>query len=254
MAEQIAERMEAERRLGHEMELAKQVQSKLLPQEAPRLRTLDYAAACIQAHAVGGDYYDFIDLGTGRVGLVLADISGKGFPAALLMASLQANLRSHYAAARADLPRLLESVNHLLYKSTADDHFATLFIGEYDDATRRLRYANCGHNPPLLLRKEGDVERLTDTATALGMFEVWESSIGELQIGSGDSLVLYTDGVTEAMSDDGEEFGEARLLETLRAHCHLPAPALLNAIVTAVRRFSEPEQRDDLTLVVARAR
>ena len=189
-----------------------------------------------------------------RVGLVLADISGKGFPAALLMASLQANLRSHYAAARADLPRLLGSVNHLLYKSTADDRFATLFIGEYDDATRRLRYANCGHNPPLLLRKKGAVERLTDTATALGMFEVWESSIRELQLASGDILVLYTDGVTEAMSDDGEEFGGARLLETLRAHCHLPAPALLNAIVTAVRQFSEPEQRDDLTLVVARAR
>jgi serine phosphatase RsbU (regulator of sigma subunit) len=246
--------METERRRALEMERAKQVQSRLFPQEAPRLRTLDYVGVCMQASAVGGDYYDFIDLGLGRVGFVLADVSGKGVPAALLMANLQAILCSHYAAAREDLLRLLESVNRLLYKATADDRFATLFIGNYDDATRRLRYANCGHNPPLLLRKEGAVERLTATATVLGIFEEWESTIAEVQLGSDDTLVLFSDGVTEAMTHDGEEFGVARLLEALCAHRHLPAPGLLNAIVTAVRQFSGSEQRDDLSLVVARAR
>ena len=163
LAEQITERIEAERRAAREMEIAKEVQSKLFPQHSPLLETLEYAGDCIQARAVGGDYYDFIELGPGRLGLVLADIVGKGMSAALLMANLQAYLRGQYAVSPDDLPRLLETVNRLLYKSTVPHHYATLFVGNYNDTGRRFRYANCGHNPPVLLRGDGAIEHLTVT-------------------------------------------------------------------------------------------
>jgi sigma-B regulation protein RsbU (phosphoserine phosphatase) len=161
MAEDIARRMQAEERVAHEMSIAKQVQEKLLPQQAPPLATLDYTGACVQARTVGGDYYDFLDLGPGRLGLVLADIAGKGISAALLMANLQANLRSQYALALEDFGRLIQSVNRLFHDSTSGRHFATFFFGYYDDATRCLRYANCGHNPPVVLRADGNIEPLS---------------------------------------------------------------------------------------------
>ncbi|MFZ0792291.1 MAG: SpoIIE family protein phosphatase, partial [Candidatus Korobacteraceae bacterium] len=197
MAEKMAESMEAERRSEQEMQIARQVQSRLLPQQAPSLPTLECAGRCIQTRAVGGDYYDFLDFGAGKLGLVLADISGKGISAALLMANLQANLRSQYALALEDLPRLLRSVNHLFYKNTENNHYATTFFAVYDDQNRTLRYVNCGHNPPLLLRKNGDVEWLQASATVLGLFEEWDCSVVEQQLETGDVLVIYTDGVSE---------------------------------------------------------
>ncbi len=253
LAEQMAERLEAERRTAHEMEIARQVQSKLLPQKAPPLATLDYAGACIQARAVGGDYFDFLDLGEGRVGFVLADIAGKGISAALLMANLQAHLRSQSALLLQDLPGALCSVNRMFYESTEPSNYATLFLGIYDDASRRLRYANCGHNPPLLLR--GDtMERLRATVTVLGLFEKWDCEVAEAQLLPGDVLVIYTDGIVEAMNADQEEFGEAALLRVLRENRHLDADRLLAAVTAAVQQFSAGEQSDDLTLLVAQVR
>ncbi len=252
LAEGMAESMEAERRAAQEIEIARQVQARLFPQKHPPLKTLEYAGGCTQARQVGGDYYDFLDLGPGRLGLVLADIAGKGISGALLMANLQANLRSQYAVALDDLPRLLQSVNRLFYENTADNSYATLFFGDYDDRTRRLRYANCGHLPPLLLRADGSVARLEATSTVLGLFETWSCSVEETFLVAGDSLVLYTDGVTEAARADGEEFGEARLIQTVCAQRSLPVADLLTAIVSAVREFSGPEQADDITLVVAK--
>jgi sigma-B regulation protein RsbU (phosphoserine phosphatase) len=254
LAEKMAERLEAERRAARDMEIAKEVQRKLFPQKAPPLETLEYAGTCIQARAVGGDYYDFLDLGPGRVGFVLADISGKGISAALLMANLQANLRSQYALALVDLVGLLESVNHLLYESTTASHYATLFFATYDDSLRQLRYANCGHNPPMLIRAAGPIEHLLPTAAVVGLFDQWSCTVIEIQLFPGDTLVLFTDGVTEAMRGEGEEFGEERLIQTVRA-CGATTPsALLSATVAAVQQFSEGLQTDDLTLVVARAR
>ncbi len=255
MAEKMAESMEAERRSEQEMQIARQVQSRLLPQQAPSLPTLECAGKCIQTRAVGGDYYDFLDFGAGKLGLVLADISGKGISAALLMANLQANLRSQYALALEDLPRLLRSVNQLFYKNTETNHYATMFFAVYDDQTRMLRYINCGHNPPLLLRKNGDVAWLPATATVLGLFEEWECSVAEQQLGAGDVLVIYTDGISEAAaSEEAEEFGDERLIQSVRAHRTKSAGEMLEAIIADVQRFSHGEQADDMTLIVARCR
>ncbi len=255
LAEKMAERMEAERRSEQEMQIARQVQSRLLPQQAPSLRTLDCAGKCIQTRAVGGDYYDFLDFGSGRLGLVLADISGKGMSAALLMANLQANLRGQYALALEDVPQLLRSVNRLFYKNTETSHYATMFFAVYDDETRRLRYVNCGHNPPMLLRANGEIERLNATATVLGLFEEWDCDAVDCQLGPGDVLVIYTDGVSEAGEsddDDSEEFGEERLMAAIRNHRQRPAGELLEEILSEVQQFSHGHQADDMTLIVAR--
>ncbi len=254
LAEKMAATMEAERRSEQEMQIARQVQSRLLPQEAPSLATLECAGKCIQTRAVGGDYYDFLDLGSGRIGLVLADISGKGMSAALLMANLQANLRGQYALALEDIPRLMRSVNRLFYKNTENNHYATTFFAVYDDETRRLRYVNCGHNPPFLARANGSVERLAATATVLGLFEEWDCSVVELELAAGDVLVIYTDGISEASPNEEDEFGEERLIEAARNGREQSADEVLEAILSQVQEFSQGEQADDMTLIVARCR
>jgi sigma-B regulation protein RsbU (phosphoserine phosphatase) len=261
LAEKMVERMEADRRSAQEMEIARKVQARLFPQKLPAMNTLEYTGACIQARKVGGDYYDFLELRPGRLALVLADIAGKGVSGALLMANLQANLRSQYAIAVDDLPRLLSSVNRLFYENSDDASYATLFFADYDDSSRKLRYANCGHLPPLLLRacassqaQESNVEWLRSTCTVMGLFEDWHCKIAEVQLAPGDILVLYTDGITEAENADGEEFGASRLLDTLGSHSHLPVGQLLQAVVEAVQQFSSgSEQQDDITLVIARS-
>lgn len=247
-----AARLESERRSVHELEIAKQVQARLFPQTFPPLKTLDYAGVCIQARQVGGDYYDFLHLGEDRMALVLGDISGKGIAGALLMANLQANLRSQRIIARDDPQRLLRSVNQLFYDNTGDSSYATLFFAEYDDLAQRVRYVNCGHLSGLLLRGDDTLEELRSTCTVLGLFKEWACSIGECHLRCGDSLALYTDGVTESFNSAGEEFGEQRLTEALRRHRELPAPDLLAAIVDEIRRFSPGEQYDDITLILAK--
>lgn len=243
-------RLEAERRAAQELEIATQFQSRLFPQKQPRLKTLDYAGTCLQARSVGGDYYDFLDLGQDRLGLVVADVAGKGMAAALLMANLQANLRSQVAIALEDPERLLRSVNELFYASTIESVYATLFFAEYDDRTERLRYANCGHLPAIVLRADGSLERLHSTGTVVGLFPIWDCAIGECRFFSGDTFALYTDGISESCKEDGEEFGEQRLIDALRRYCKLPPNARMQAIIDEVRCFCPREQQDDITLIV----
>lgn len=252
LAEKMAERMEVDRRVARDMEIAREVQSRLFPQFLPPLKTLQYTGTCIQARVVGGDYYDFLDLGAGRLGVVLADISGKGIAAALLMANLQANLRSRFMVALEDPHQLLQSVNRLFVENSPEDSYATLFYADYDDANHCLRYANCGHNPPLMLRANGDIERLGATATVLGLFTDWNCEVKKVSMGPGDVLVIYTDGVTEALNQAGEEFGEPLLTEVVRSNPHAPVDEMLSAILAEVQRFSGACQADDLTLVIAR--
>jgi serine phosphatase RsbU (regulator of sigma subunit)/predicted enzyme related to lactoylglutathione lyase len=246
------EKVESERRAAQELEIARQVQARLFPQTLPPLKTLDYAGVCIQARHVGGDYYDFISLGHGRLGLVIGDIAGKGIAGALLMANLQANLRSQFTLARDEPHTFLQSVNRLFYQNTTDSAYATVFFADYDDNARLLRYANCGHLCAILVRNNGDVERLHSTTTVLGLFEEWSSPIVECQLAPGDILALYTDGVTESFDEFEEEFGEDRLVAALQRNSALSPQALLSAIVDEIKKFSPGEQHDDITLIVAK--
>ncbi|HZT38072.1 MAG TPA: SpoIIE family protein phosphatase [Bryobacteraceae bacterium] len=246
-----AERIEAERRAAHELAIAKQVQERLFPRNLPALETLEYAGVCVPARAVGGDYYDFLDLGRGRLGLVIGDISGKGIAAALLMANLQANLRSLCAIAPHDREHFLRLVNRLFCDNTTDSAYATLFFGEYDDRERRLSFANCGHLSGLLLRRDDSLERLDATSTVMGLFRDWDCAIDERRLDPGDTLALYTDGITESFNEGGEEFGEARLIEALRRFRHLPPREAIPLIVDEARRFGAGEQGDDVTMILA---
>ena len=249
-----ADRLESERRAAQELAIARQVQTRLFPQSRPALGSLDYAGACLPARAVGGDYYDFLSLGPDRLGLVIGDVMGKGMAAALLMANLQANLRSQVAFALDEPKRLLQSVNLLFCENSPEGAFASLFFADYHDPTGGLRYVNCGHLSGLVLRRDGAVDRLAATSTVLGLFRDWECSIGECRLEPDDLLALYTDGVTEAFDDAGEEFGEQRLVDALHRHRNRPPESLLSSLVDEVRTFSPHEQQDDLTLIVARRR
>ena len=237
-----------------QMSRARLVQSRLLPQQKPPLKTLDYTGNCMQARIVGGDYYDFFETSPGEVSFVLADIVGKGIAAALLMANLHGILHAQSDWDTQNLPQLLASVNRQFFRHTADDRYATLFFGRYCDATRRLHYVNCGHNPPILLRKTGTFERLEATATVLGLFPEWQCSVAETALQPGDILTIFTDGITETTDRDGSEFGEAGILEVLQKEQGLDADAVLQKIEKTAERFRFGEQKDDLTLVVACAR
>jgi phosphoserine phosphatase RsbU/P len=254
LAEAMATQLDAERRQARELEIAKAVQAKLLPQDTPALATLDYVGRCLQARAIGGDYFDFIDVGDGKIALVLADISGKGISAALLMASLQAGLRAQYTLAPTDLRSVLRTVNRVFYGSTAHNHYATLFFAVYDAGTRRLQYANCGHLPPILRRAGGRIERLGPTGSVIGLFDVWDCTTAETALGAGDTLVVFSDGATDAIDADGNEFGDERLAAIVDREAAASAEGMLDAIVRAVIEYGGTHQFDDLTLLVARGR
>ncbi len=249
-----ADRLEAERRAAQELAIAREVQTRLFPQSLPSLRSLDYAGACLPARAVGGDYYDFLSLGPDRLGLVIGDVMGKGIAAALLMANLQANLRSQVAFALDEPRLLLQHVNALFCENSPESSFASLFFADYHDVSGTVRYVNCGHLCALVLRRDGTLDQLESTSTVLGLFPDWECGVGECRLERDDLLALYTDGVTEAFDGAGEEYGEDRLVEALRRLRGRPSKALLGALVDEVRAFSPHEQHDDLTLIVARRR
>jgi serine phosphatase RsbU (regulator of sigma subunit)/predicted enzyme related to lactoylglutathione lyase len=258
-----AEKLEAEHRTAHELETAREVQARLFPQKQPHVAGLDYTGVCIQARHVGGDYYDFLDLGRERLALVVGDVCGKGTAAALLMANLQAHLHNQCATywSRPFTPfaleqpqRFLLSVNRLFRENTTDNAYATLFFAEYDEGTRRLRYANCGHPPAILVRRNNEVERLDSTSTVLGLFKEWDCDVAERELLPGDTLALYTDGLTESFNAEGEEFGEERVIETLRRCRDLSSKALLASLVDDVRKFSRHAQHDDITVVVAQCK
>jgi sigma-B regulation protein RsbU (phosphoserine phosphatase) len=236
-----------------EIRIAGQVQRKLFPHKTPSLRTLECSAYCRQAGPVGGDYYDFLDLGPGRLGLVLADVSGKGVAAALLMANLQASLRSRGPYAWNDLPGVIQAVNQLFCESTERERYATLFFGCYDDSRRTLRYANCGHYPPVVVRAGEEVTRLDSTATVLGLFDRVEVAVGQVELEPGDLLAIFSDGVIEARGRSGEEFGEERLVRLLRRHQGREISEIPPALSDSLMSYAAFGQEDDLTLVVARA-
>jgi sigma-B regulation protein RsbU (phosphoserine phosphatase) len=241
-----------ESRRRSELEIAASVQRTLFPNTPHALCNLDYAGQCVAARGIGGDYYDFLDLEPGHLAVLLGDVSGKGVPAALLMANLQACFRSQSAAALRDPTRLLSGIHDHFYASTTADRFVTLFFGVYDDTTRRLRYLNCGHCPPLLRRASGAVQQLHPNAPILGAFAKWSCEEAEVTFSPGDTLLLYSDGVTEAANAEDEMFGEERLRALLDSSG--PATNLVQDVATAVSQFSCGIPSDDITIVALRAR
>ena len=237
--------------LEREMNVAREVQRELLPHGAPTLEGLELTGICRPAVAVGGDYYDYLQHGDGRPGLVIADISGKGVPAALLMASLQASVRSLFPTETTP-GRLHERLNDALYHASSAARYATAFLADFDPGTRCLTYSNAGHLPALIVRREETI-RCEEGGLPIGLFEGSVYDTGTLTLAPGDLLALFTDGVTEAPAPDGEEFGADRLAELLRAHLEHPLDAVLQAVLDALLDWSGPvEPHDDVTLVLAR--
>ncbi len=252
MIGEIAER----ERVQQQLEIAKDVQARLFPQRFPDVPRLDYTGICLPAQGVGGDYYDFLRLSPHHLGLALGDISGKGISAALLMASLQATLRSQAPHFMGAVGELVTEINRLLEDTTSGRRFATFFYALYDARSGFLTYVNAGHNPPLVLRpRDGQkptIHRLERQGMAIGLFADRNYGAAHFGLSPGDLLVIYSDGITEAMSD-GEPFDEARLIELLGTLHDEPVETIRDAVLSTVAAFSGGTlQQDDQTLIVAR--
>jgi len=245
-------------KLNREIEIAREVQERLFPQRLPEIAGLDYFGRCRTALGVGGDYYDFLALPEGKLGVALGDVSGKGIAAALTMASLQASLRADAMRAGNDIAGLITRVNAMLYDASTEDRYATLFYAQYDPATRRLSYVNAGHCPPILLRSTANhaaVERLDQAGgTVVGLLPECAYEQAEVSLCPGDLLVIYTDGFSEAMNPNLEEWGEERLIHAIASCAGLPAKDAISKIMQAADAFaSGAPQSDDMTLVILRA-
>lgn len=245
--------MEKERdRLENELALARRIQARLLPSAPPVLPGWDIAGGGESAREVGGDYYDHIDLGGGRLVLVIADVSGKGVPASLLMSAFRAALVSQDLAA-AEPTRVASRLNEFLHASVEPGRFVTAFVAFLDGATGRVVFVNAGHNPPLLLRAGGAHEWLTEGGTILGILPSSVFTAGETTMEPGDLLALYTDGVTEGADATGDMWGEERLLAATRRRSGLAAPAIVAETVAEVREFEGASgPADDITMLVAK--
>ena len=228
---------------------ARAIQQGLLPKEIAQLPGYEITGAWQSALTVGGDYFDILPFGEEAVGLCIADVAGKGLPAALLMSNLQAAVRG---LASLSLPAdgLCARLNSLLCRNMTHDRFITFFYAELEGPARRLRYSSAGHNPPFLLRRDGSHERLREGGCVLGVFPEQKFDLGTVQLASGDRVILYTDGVTEANSLEGEEFGEQRLLRLLEQAHAATAAELRDKILGEVAEFSGGHWHDDATLLV----
>jgi sigma-B regulation protein RsbU (phosphoserine phosphatase) len=242
-------------RLEDDLLIAKEIQRGLLPSQLPNIPGFDLEATNISSRQVGGDYYDVIAIDRERYVLAIGDVSGKGTPASLLMANLQATIRA-LVPLGLPLAELTQRVNDLICDNTGLDRFITFFWGILDVRGKSFRYVSAGHNPPFLLRSSGSVERLDKGGIILGIMKTLVPyQEGEVSLGPGDVLVLFTDGVSEAMDAGGEELGEEKLETVIRNTVGSSAEEILSGIVAAVNAHSTgTTQYDDITLVVLKAK
>jgi sigma-B regulation protein RsbU (phosphoserine phosphatase) len=258
----IVESKERER-LESELGIAREVQAQLFPKRMPKLRTLELRGMCNPARMVSGDYYDFVPIDSLRTAIAVGDIAGKGISAALLMASIQSSLRAQLSLRNdqasensagwgMSTAKLVSTLNNQLYENTTLEKFASFFCGIYDEGRGRFSYTNAGHLPPILIR-DGQATRLSVTGMVIGAFPDVPYEELCLQLHSGDLLVAFTDGITEAENEYGEEFGEERLTDLLLLNAHGPLDELITLVTTAVNEWqSSPDPVDDMTVLVAR--
>ena len=260
----LTDRVVEQETLRRDIALASEVQRRLLPEAPPQAECVEFAAASVPARRIGGDYYDFVELGDGRIGIGLADVSGKGVPAALIMSVVQASLRIISSGGDVAPPRLVALINQFVYQSTPSNKYATFFYAQLDDRRRELRYVNAGHNPPYLLRAgrrstagsaPSEIEELSVGGAVVGMFPQMEYEEATVELCPGDVLLAYTDGVTEAHNPENEEFGEERLQQLLRQTAHLPVNEISARLSDEMKDWiRDAEQYDDLTFIVMKVR
>jgi len=248
----LSEVEEAERMMAKDMEQAALIQKGLLPSDPPAIKGLDIAGKTTACRTVGGDYFDFIEFPDGRVAMLVGDVAGKGMPASLLMSSLQARVQVLFEDGD-DLAKKIGRLNKSICANCPDNRFITFFMTVVNPETGELVYTNAGHNPPLLVRKGGGVETLAGGGVILGILPMAVYKEAGAKMESGDVLVLFSDGVTEAANSSGEDFGEVRLGEVVAANRDRPASEIVEAIEAAVVAFTQgAPAADDITVVVAR--
>jgi sigma-B regulation protein RsbU (phosphoserine phosphatase) len=248
---EIANEVAQRERVNRELEIAREVQERLFPQELPQFPGLDYAGSCRPALGVGGDYYDFIQLSETELGIAIGDVSGKGIPAALLMASLRASLRGQIIRHEPDLAQLMSNVNTLIYEGSTSNRYATFFYAQYNTSTRVLTYVNAGHNPPLILRQPSEVIHLEASGPVVGMLPNLPYEQSSVTLKPGDMVVAFTDGISESMNSNGDEWGEDQLIRSAWTCTSLPAEKAMRRLVVAADEFAAgARQHDDMTIVV----
>lgn len=248
----VASEVALRERMNRELEIAREVQERLFPQNYPVVPGLDIAGHCRPAQGVGGDYYDFLDLPDGSLGIGIGDVSGKGIPAALLMASLQASLRGQTIGGATDLAKLMTNVNKLIYETSPSNRYATFFYGQYEPATRKLIYVNGGHNPPMIFRKS-EVMRLEEGGPVVGLFKPSRYAQASVDLAAGDVMVFFTDGISEAMNAADDEWGEERLIEAVNACRDRRAAEMIEELMREADAFvAGAPQHDDMTIMIVK--
>lgn len=237
------------RAANYELLEARAIQQRLIPRETLQLGNFDFACSWQPAGEVSGDYCDITPLDKTHVALCIGDVSGKGLPAALLMANLQAAVKANEET-HLTPNQLVTNVNRVISHNVSENKFITFFYGVVDTVNHRLTYTNAGHNAPLLVRRDGSVFCLSNGGVILGILPDYQYSQGSIELQPGDQLLLYTDGISEAMRADGEEFGEVRLQQLLRTIAPPAALSVLQAIKQAVTAFHQVPERDDRTMIM----
>ena len=240
------------KKLEYEISVARDIQQNLLPKQLPQIANYEFAGLNLPSEMVGGDYYDFIPMGDDRLCFAIGDVAGKGIPAAFLMATLRTALHAHSGDGDTlPLAQLLTKINRLIFNSAPHNMFITLFYGILEPATGRVTFVNAGHNPPLFLKGNGELQQLRTGGITLGLKKEVQYDLAEILLRPDDILLLYTDGISEAMDAQHNEYGEERLIQILRENRELPAEKITDSIVNDVQRHrGSAPQNDDITLAI----